>query len=79
MWSGIKYVFECPTLLIELAACRKLYTVTRENGEKMLTYINSVKPIAYALQAMEGNVNDKEIAMADLNGLPPNLRISTWI
>lgn len=45
MWNAIKNVLELHTLRKKLAASRKLYTVTMENGEKMLSYINYVKQL----------------------------------
>ena len=70
MWKAITNVFERHTLLNKLAARRKFYTVTMEEGEKVLTYINRVQHLASVLKSMKVDVDDKEVAMAILNGLP---------
>lgn len=70
MWQAILNVFERHTLLNNLAARRKFYTVKMEEGEKVLTYVNRVQHLASVLKSMDLDVNDKEMAMAVLNGLP---------
>ena len=70
MWHTILDVFERHTLLNKLAARRKFYTVTMEQGEKVLTYINRVQHLASILKSMKVEIDDKEMAMAVLNGLP---------
>ncbi len=72
MWKAITDVFERHTLLNKLSARRKFYTVTMDKGEKMLTYLNRVKQLASTLKSMNVDIDDKEIAMAALNGLPSN-------
>ena len=72
MWTAIKNVFERHTLLNKLSARRKFYTVTMENGEKVLTYLNRVKQLSATLKSMGVEIDDKEQAMAALNGLPPS-------
>jgi len=70
MWTAIMNVFERHTLLNKLAARRRFYTVTMLAGEKVLTYLNRVTQLASTLKSMSVDVDDKEIAMAVLNGLP---------
>ena len=70
MWKAITDVFERHTLLNKLSARRKFYTVTMEKGEKILTYLNRVKHLAATLKSMKVEIDDKELAMAALNGLP---------
>ena len=70
MWKAITDVFERHTLLNKLSARRKFYTVSMDKGEKMLTYLNRVKQLASTLKSMNVDIDDKEIAMAALNGLP---------
>ena len=70
MWEGILNVFERHILLNKLAARRCLYTVTIQNDEKVLAYINRVKQLAARLKLMKVDIDDKEMAMAVLNGLP---------
>jgi len=41
-----------------------------ESGEKMLTFLNRVKQLADSLKSMNVNIDDKEMAMAVLSGLP---------
>ena len=71
MWTCIKDLFERHTLLNKLAARRRFYTATMEEGEKVLTYINRVQQLAATLKSMGIEVDEKEVAMAVLNGLPP--------
>ena len=70
MWQTIMNVFERHTLLNKLSARRKFYTVSMENNEKMLTYLNRVKQLAATLKSMNVDIDDQEMAMATLNGLP---------
>lgn len=70
MWQALLSVFERHTLLNKLSARRKFYTVTMQNGEKMLTYLNRVKQLAATLKSMNVEIDDQELAMAALNGLP---------
>ena len=71
MWNTLLNVFERHTLLNNLAARRKFYTVTMDEGEKVLTYVNRVQHLASVLKSMNVDIDDKEMAMAVLNGLPP--------
>ncbi len=41
-----------------------------KSGEKMLVYINRVRQMASVLESMGVAIDDKEMAMAVLNGLP---------
>ena len=70
MWEAMLNVFERHTLLNKLAARRRFYTVTMQNDEKVLAYINRVKQLAARLKSMNVDVDDKEMAIAVLNGLP---------
>ncbi|CDF77556.1 Retrovirus-related Gag-Pol polyprotein [Chondrus crispus] len=70
-WEAILNVFERHTLLNKLSARRDFYTVSMLPSEKVLVFINRVKQIAARLQSMSVEIDDKEIAMAVLNGLPP--------
>lgn len=47
----------------KLSACRKFYTVTMENGEKMLTWVSRVKQLAYAVHSMEITVDENKMAV----------------
>lgn len=50
MWIAIKNVYERHRLLNMLSACRKFYTVTMENGEKVLSYLSRVRQLAEILK-----------------------------
>ena len=59
MWEAILDVFERHTLLNKLAARRRFYTVTMQNDEKVLAYINRVKQLATRLKSMNVEIDDK--------------------
>ena len=46
-----------------------------QNDEKVLAYINRVKQLAAILTPMNVEIDDKEIVMAVLNGLPARFEI----
>ena len=71
MWTAIRNLFERHTLLNKLAARRRFYTATMQEGEKVLTFINRIQQLASTLKSMGIDVDEKEVAMAVLNGLPP--------
>lgn len=62
------------TLLDKLSARRDFYTATMRGNEKMLVYINRVRQMASILESMGIDIDDKELAMAVLNGLPDKYR-----
>ena len=70
MWDEICNVHQRHTLLNKLSARRDFYTATMHPGEKMLVYINRIRQMASILQSMNVAIDDKEMAMAVLNGLP---------
>ncbi len=70
MWEEICNVHQRHTLLDKLAARRDFYTAATKQGEKMLVYINRVRQMASVLESMGVTIDDKEKAMAVLNGLP---------
>eukprot|EP00171_Calliarthron_tuberculosum_P002750 IDg2750t1 len=70
MWQEICNVYQRHTLLNKLSARRDFYTATMLDGEKMLVYINRIRQMASVLQSMTVVIDDKEMAMAVLNGLP---------
>ena len=70
MWKAILNVFERHSILNRLSARRDFYTVTMNENEKMLTYVNRVRQLASTLKSMNAAVDDAEVAMATLNGLP---------
>ncbi len=71
MWLEICNVYQRHTLLNKLAERRDFYTAKMKEDEKMLVYVDRVRKMASTLQSMDATINDKEMAMAVLNGLPP--------
>lgn len=47
-----------------------MFTVRMENGEKILTYLNRVKQLVSTLKSMGVIIDEDELSMASLNGLP---------
>lgn len=47
------------------------YTAKVKPDDKMLSFINRARQLLLILKSMDVTVEDKELAMADLNGLPP--------
>eukprot|EP00171_Calliarthron_tuberculosum_P021821 IDg21821t1 len=70
MWTLITNVFERHTLLNKLSARRKFYTATMLDGEKFLKYAIRIRQLATTLKNMGIDIDDNEMAMALLNGLP---------
>ena len=70
MWQLILDIFEKHTLLNKLAARRRFYTATMNDGEKVLEFASRVRQLAASLKSMGVTVDDQEMAMALLNGLP---------
>jgi hypothetical protein len=71
MWTALKKVFQRNSLLNKLAARRRFYTVSMLEDEGMLTYINRVRQIAEEFKSMDAKIDETEVSMAVLNGLPP--------
>lgn len=70
MLESIVNVFQRHTLLNKLRARREFYTATMHTGEKMLTYINRVCHLSTILKSMNVQIENEEVVMAVLNGLP---------
>ncbi len=70
MWNTICNVFERHTLLNKLAARRKFYTATKKEVETALQFSNRIRQLASTLKSMNVTIDDAEMAMAMLNGLP---------
>ena len=70
MWNMIKDLFEKQTLLNKISARRSFYTAKLEDGEKMLKFAARIRQLAATLKSMGGQVDDREMAMALLCGLP---------
>ncbi len=70
MWQSLLNSFERHTLLNKLAARRNFYTVTMYENEQIITYVNRIRQLASTLKSMGVEIDDKELAMAVLKGLP---------
>lgn len=70
MWNEICNLYQRHTLPNTLTARREFCTVTVKEDEKMLVYVNRVRQLASILESMDVCIDDKELPMAVLNGLP---------
>lgn len=70
MWITIKNIFERHTLLNKLSARRKFYSAIKLEQETILQFSNRIIHLATNLKSMGVTVEDSEMAMALLNGLP---------
>ena len=70
MWESVLDIFEKHTLLNKLAARRSFYTATILESENVLTFANRIRQLASTLKSMKVTIDDEEMAMALLNGLP---------
>ena len=70
MWRLICDIFEKHTLLNKLAARRRFYTAKMHDNEKILPFAARIRQMAATLKSMSINIEDSEMAMALLNGLP---------
>ena len=70
MWTLICDIFEKHTLLNKLAARRRFYTAKMKDNEKILAYAARIRQLAATLKSMSVPIEDSEMAMALLNGLP---------
>ena len=69
-WQLILNIFEKHTLLNKLSARRRFYTAMMKEDEKVLEFSSRVRQLANTLKSMSVNIDDAEMAMAMLNGLP---------
>lgn len=70
MWTSIRDVFERHTLLNKLSARRKFYTASKEESESILQFSNRIRHLGSTLKSMNVTIDENEMAMAFLNGLP---------
>eukprot|EP00171_Calliarthron_tuberculosum_P004339 IDg4339t1 len=70
MWKMICDIYERHTLLNKLSARRKFYTATMKDGERILEFSARIRQLASTLKSMGVAVDNNEMAMALLNGLP---------
>ena len=70
MWKKICDIFERHTLLNKLSARKKFYTAVKEETESALQFSNRIRQLASTLKSTKVTVDESEMAMALLNGLP---------
>ena len=70
MFGLICDMYEKHTLLNKLAARRRFYTATMKESEKVLSFSARVRQYATSLKSMGVAIDDQEMAMAFLCGLP---------
>ncbi len=68
--TSILNLFERHTLLNKLTTRRNFYTATMHENEQIITYVNRVRSSPPPSSQMGVEIDDKELAMAVLNGLP---------
>ena len=70
MWSAITDLFQRKTLLNKLACRRRFYSAKMAASEKAIAFISRVRQLAADCKAMGVEIDDKDIAMTVLCGLP---------
>lgn len=70
MWNTIKNIFERHTLLNKLSARRKFYTAIKSERESVLEFSNRIQHMSSTLKSMNVEIDDSEMAMTLLCGLP---------
>ena len=70
MWSVIIDLFQRKTLLNKLTTRRRFYSVKMDSSEKAIAFISRVRQLASDCKAMGVDIDDTEIAMTILCGLP---------
>lgn len=72
MRETIKNVYERHTLLNRITARHRFYIVSMKDGEKVLFYLNRMKKFFATLKLMDVKTDNKKMAIAVLNRLPPS-------
>ena len=75
MWSGICDVFEKHTLLNKLTALRRFYTAVMKDNHKILDFAARIRRHASSLKSMGISIEDQDLAMNLLSGLPDRFDI----
>lgn len=70
MWKSILDLFQRKTLLNKLTTRRRFYSAQMGESEKAMGFIARVRQLAADCKAMDVTVDDQEIAMTVLCGLP---------
>lgn len=68
MWNMIINIFEKHTLLNNLVARRRFYTVTLKEKEKVLEFASRTRKLAGTLKSMGVTIEDSDMAIVLLNG-----------
>ncbi len=72
MWQCIANIFERHALINKHAARRRFYTATMREDDNILAFTNRIRQLSSTLRSMGVDIDDKEMAMAALNGLQSN-------
>jgi transposase InsO family protein len=70
MWSAVIDLFQRKTLLNKLACRRRFYSAKMATSEKAIAFISRVRQLAADCKAMDVKVDEQDIAMTVLCGLP---------
>lgn len=70
LWWMITEIFEKHTLMNKLSARRRFYTAVMREDENVLEFASRIRQLAGSLKSMGVSIDDPEMAMALLNGLP---------
>ena len=70
MWSTIMDLFQRKTLLNKLHCRRRFYSAKMADSEKIMAFISRVRQLASDCKAMGVSIDDQEIAMTVICGLP---------
>lgn len=70
MWTTILDLFQKKTLLNQLRIRRRFYSAKMGDSEKAMAFISRVRQLASDCKAMDVKIDDKDIAMTVLCGLP---------
>jgi hypothetical protein len=70
VWTKLEALYEGKGLANRLFLRRRFFTISMEEGETMLGYLNRVKELAGQLEAIDAGLEDEDIVMTLLCGLP---------
>ena len=70
MWKTILELFQRKTLLNKLMTRRRFYTAKMVDSENTMSFISRVRQMASDCKALDISIDDKDIAMTVLCGLP---------
>ena len=70
MWKSVCDIYEKHTLLNQLTARRRFYTAAMKESDKILDFAARIRHHSSVLKSMGTTVNDQDMAMTFLSGLP---------